>query len=79
MGSFSAGFGEVDLATVLLHDAIGLGKRAGSVFWRHDQADGKRGFLDARLEKRLLNGVLVEVVDVLLKAIRDRNLVELLQ
>ena len=70
---------EIDFASVLTHDALGLSERASQVFRRHNQADRKRGFSDARLQKRLLQGVGVEVVDVLLVATRDRDLLELLQ
>ena len=69
MVSVSAGFCDVDFATILFHDAVTLSDRAGRVFWRQNQAERNRGFFDARLEKRLLHGLFFEVFNELLEAI----------
>ena len=79
MSSVSARSCEIDLASVLFQDAVSLSERASQVFWRHNQTDRKRGLFDTRLEKRLLHGVCVEVINVLLEAVRDRDLLELFQ
>ena len=79
MPCFGASSREIDFTSVLFHDAISLSERASQVFWRHNQADRKRGFFDSRFDKRLNHGVCVEVIYVLLVAIRDRDLLELFE
>ena len=68
---------DVDLATVLFVDAIGLSQSAGQIFWRHDEAKRYCGFLDARLDQGRLSIALLKVNNVFLEAIRDVNLIPL--